>query len=282
MLFPIESSSVIAERLSNIPPDSVSLGIIDIGPVIDAKTLARQNARTATINMTKTVADLLAKLNTLKNLLKLICLIKYINILITMKTIEKPVQVEINVKKSQFICSLFPTQNKRESKEIIQRLNQQYSDATHNCTAYITSDGEGFDDDGEPGGTAGKPMINVLRKNEIHNVTAVVTRYFGGIKLGAGGLVRAYSKSVMEALGEAEIVEIEEYDVYEVVFEYSDIKTVDGEVRNNNLEAIDKEYSDKVIYQVVSRDNRNIEQIFEKYCGKIKVNFKNKQFLKKR
>ena len=142
-------------------------------------------------------------------------------------------------------------------------------------------DGEGFDDDGEPGGTAGKPMINVVRKNEIHNVTAVVTRYFGGIKLGAGGLVRAYSKSVMEAIGEAEIVEIEEYDVFELVFEYSDIKTVDGEVRNNSLEAIDKDYSDKVIYQVISRDSRDIEKIFEKYSGKISVEFKNKQFLEK-
>lgn len=198
-----------------------------------------------------------------------------------MKTIKEAVQCEINVKKSQFICSLFPTKNKKESKEIIQKLNEQYSDATHNCTAYVVSDGEGFDDDGEPGGTAGKPMINVLRKNELHNVTAVVTRYFGGIKLGAGGLVRAYSKSVMEAVGEAEIVEIEEYSVYELIFEYSDIKIADTEVRNNQLTAINKEYSDKVIYEVVSKDSRDIEQIFEKYSGKIKVSYKNKQFLEK-
>lgn len=198
-----------------------------------------------------------------------------------MKTIKEAVQCEINVKKSQFICSLFPTKNKKESKEIIQKLNEQYSDATHNCTAYVVSDGEGFDDDGEPGGTAGKPMINVLRKNELHNVTAVVTRYFGGIKLGAGGLVRAYSKSVMEAVGEAEIVEIEEYSVYELIFEYSDIKIADTEVRNNQLIAINKEYSDKVIYEVVSKDSRDIEQIFEKYSGKIKVSYKNKQFLEK-
>lgn len=198
-----------------------------------------------------------------------------------MKTIKKPVQSEINIKKSQFICSLFPTRTKKESKEIIQKLNQQYNDATHNCTAYITGDGEGFDDDGEPGGTAGKPMINVLRKNELHNVTAVVTRYFGGIKLGAGGLVRAYSKSVMEAIGEAEIVEIEEYSVYELVFEYSDIKIVDTEVRNNNLESIGKDYSDKVSYEVISRNNQDIEKIFEKYSGKISVTFKNKQFLEK-
>ena len=198
-----------------------------------------------------------------------------------MKTIKNPIQSEINVKKSQFICSLFPTKTKAESKEIIQKLNEKYSDATHNCTAYIVSDGEGFDDDGEPGGTAGKPMINVLRKNELHNVTAVVTRYFGGIKLGAGGLVRAYSKSVMEAIGEAEILEIEEYDVYELVFEYSEIKTADAEVRNNNLEVIDKQYTDKVIYKIVSKDNRDILKIFEKYSGKISVNFKNKQFLEK-
>jgi len=199
-----------------------------------------------------------------------------------MKTIKEPVQSEVNVKKSQFICSLFPTRTKAESKEIIQKLNQQYSDATHNCTAYIVSDGEGFDDDGEPGGTAGKPMINVLRKNELHNITAVVTRYFGGIKLGAGGLVRAYSKSVMEAIGEAEILEIEEYEIYQISFEYSDIKLADSEVRNNNLEVIDKEYSDKVIYDIVSKDNRDILKIFEKHSGKINTTFKNKQFLEKK
>jgi uncharacterized YigZ family protein len=198
-----------------------------------------------------------------------------------MKTIKKAVQCEINVKKSQFICSLFPTKTKKESKEIIQKLNEQYSDATHNCTAYIVSDGEGFDDDGEPGGTAGKPMINVLRKNELHNITAVVTRYFGGIKLGAGGLVRAYSKSVMEAVGEAEIVEIEEYDVYQITFEYSNIKTADGEVRNNQLTTINKYYTDKVSYEIVSKENRDIEKIFEKYSGEISVKYKNKQFLEK-
>ncbi len=198
-----------------------------------------------------------------------------------MKTIKKAIQSEINIKKSQFICTLVPTSSKAESKAVIQKLNEQYNDATHNCTAYIVNDGEGFDDDGEPGGTAGKPMINVLRKNELHNVTAVVTRYFGGIKLGAGGLVRAYSKSVMEAIGEAEILEIEEYDVYEIVFEYSEIKIADSEVRNHNLEVIDKQYSDKVSYDVVSKDNRDILKIFEKYSGKISANFKNKKFLEK-
>ena len=175
----------------------------------------------------------------------------------------------------------FPTKTKKESKELIIKVNEKYSDATHNCTAYIVSDGEGFDDDGEPGGTAGKPMINVLRKNDLHNVTAVVTRYFGGVKLGAGGLVRAYSKSVLEAINEAEILEVELYDVYTLIFEYSEIKTVDGEVRTNNLEVINKDYSDKVSYDVVSKDFRDIEKIFEKYGNKIIVEFKNKEVLVK-
>ena len=199
----------------------------------------------------------------------------------TMKTIKKAVQSEINIKKSQFICCLYPTRNKKQSKEIINKINHKYSDATHNCTAYIVGDGEGYDDNGEPGGTAGKPMINVLRKNELHNVTAVVTRYYGGIKLGAGGLVRAYSKSVMEAVSLAEIVEIEEYDVYEIIFEYSNIKLVDAEIRNNSLVSIDKQYSDKVAYNVISKDNIDISKIFEKHSSKIKVNLKNKQFLEK-
>ena len=198
-----------------------------------------------------------------------------------MKTIAKAVESEINVKKSQFICHLFPTKTKKESKEIIIKVNEKYSDATHNCTAYIVSDGEGFDDDGEPGGTAGKPMINVLRKNDLHNVTAVVTRYFGGVTLGAGGLVRAYSKSVLEAINEAEILEVELYDVYTLIFEYSEIKTVDGEVRTNNLEVVNKDYSDKVSYDVVSKDFRDIEKIFEKYGNKIIVEFKNKEVLVK-
>lgn len=201
--------------------------------------------------------------------------------MINMKTIEKPVQCEINIKKSQFICSLFPTKTKKESKEIIQKMNQEYHDATHNCTAYITNDGEGYDDNGEPSGTAGKPMINALRKNELHNITAVVTRYFGGIKLGAGGLVRAYSKAVLEAIEISEIVEIEEYEVYNLTFDYSNLKDIESEIRHNKLTIIEKEYNDKISYDLVSKDNRNICDIFEKFRNTANVYRKNKEFLKK-
>ena len=198
-----------------------------------------------------------------------------------MKTIEKAVQAEINIKKSQFICSLFPTTTKKESKEIIQKLNQQYHDATHNCTAYITNDGEDYDDNGEPSGTVGKPMINALRKNDLHNITAVVTRYFGGIKLGAGGLARAYSKAVLEAIEISEIIEVEYYNVYNITFNYYDLKDVEREIRNNKLTIIQKDFSDKISYDLVSKDNKNLEKVFEKFHSKIKVSFKNKQILKK-
>ena len=198
-----------------------------------------------------------------------------------MKTIKKPVQSEINIKKSQFICCLFPTKNKRESKEIIQKLNQKYNDATHNCTAYIVGDGEGFDDDGEPGGTAGRPMLNVLKKNEMENLVAIVTRYFGGIKLGAGGLVRAYSKSVLETLSIAEIVDMELYEIFRFTFEYQHIKTIDGEIRSKNLAVVEKQYETNVIYYVASNNIEMINNIQEKLVNEVKIEHLGSRFLEK-
>ncbi len=198
-----------------------------------------------------------------------------------MKTIAKPTQSELKIKKSQFICRLFPTKTKRESKEIIEKIASEFSDATHNCTAYITNDGEGFDDNGEPSGTAGKPMINALRKNDLHNITAIVTRYFGGIKLGAGGLVRAYSKSVLEAIENAEIIEIEYYDVYSLIFDYVDVKNVEAEIRNNNLRIINKSFDEKIEYELISSQKIAIDKVFEKFGEKVSIKFKNKQALEK-
>ena len=171
-----------------------------------------------------------------------------------MKTIAKPFQTSIDIKKSQFICRLFPAQNENEAKEIIREISEKYRDATHNCTAYVVSDGEGYDDDGEPGGTAGRPMLNVLKKNEMENVVAIVTRYFGGIKLGAGGLVRAYSKSVLETLSIAEIVDMELYEIFSFTFEYQHIKTIDSEIRAKNLAVVEKQYEANVIYFVASNN----------------------------
>ena len=198
-----------------------------------------------------------------------------------MKTIAKPFQTSIDIKKSQFICRLFPAQTEKEAKEIINEISEKYSDATHNCTAYVVSDGEGYDDDGEPGGTAGRPMLNVLKKNEMENLVAIVTRYFGGIKLGAGGLVRAYSKSVLETLSIAEIVDMELYEIFRFTFEYQHIKTIDGEIRSKNLAVVEKQYETNVIYYVASNDIEMINNIQEKLVNEVKIEHLGSRFLEK-
>lgn len=199
----------------------------------------------------------------------------------TMKTIAKLFQTSIDIKKSQFICRLFPAQNEKEAKEIIREISEEYKDATHNCTAYVVSDGEGFDDDGEPGGTAGRPMLNVLKKNEMENIVAIVTRYFGGIKLGAGGLVRAYSKSVLETLSIAEIVDMKLYEIFRFTFEYQDIKTIDSELRAKRLAIVEKQYEAQVIYFVASNNVDMVNNIQEKLSDSVRIKHLGSRFLEK-
>ncbi len=113
-------------------------------------------------------------------------------------------QDEFVEKKSRFIGRIWPVETEAEALEKIQEMKKQHYDATHNCWAYVIKDGPmRFSDDGEPGGTAGNPMMQVLQKENLYNVVCVVTRYFGGILLGAGGLVRAYTKGVKIAIDAA-------------------------------------------------------------------------------
>lgn len=114
------------------------------------------------------------------------------------------------IEKSRFICRVERVTSREAAYEIIKSVKKQYWDATHNCSAFIIGENQevqGSSDDGEPSGTAGIPMLEVLKKNNLHDVLVIVTRYFGGIKLGAGGLVRAYAKSVSGAIQTVGIVE---------------------------------------------------------------------------
>lgn len=125
-----------------------------------------------------------------------------------MFTIVKDVRHEIVIEKSRFICTLKKVRDEAEAQEFIKAMKKEFWDATHNCSAYLIDDlVQRSSDDGEPSGTAGLPMLEVLRKNKLTNTAAVVTRYFGGIKLGAGGLVRAYTNSVAEAVKESGIAQ---------------------------------------------------------------------------
>ena len=114
------------------------------------------------------------------------------------------------IEKSRFICHIERLESREQAYEFIKKIKKEYWDATHNCAAFIigeNGDIQGSSDDGEPSGTAGIPMLEVLKKQQLHDVGVVVTRYFGGIKLGAGGLVRAYAKSVSGAIQQVGIVE---------------------------------------------------------------------------
>lgn len=130
-----------------------------------------------------------------------------------MKTINKTFEFTQEIKKSTFTCTLIPVNSIEEVNDQLKQIRKKYYDATHNCYAYIITDKEGntslkASDDGEPSQTAGVVILDVLQKNDLTNILAVVTRYFGGIKLGAGGLVRAYSSSTSGGVKCAEFVEI--------------------------------------------------------------------------
>ena len=126
------------------------------------------------------------------------------------KTINTNVSAEIVEKKSKFIANVFYVETVEEAEEKVKEIKKKYFDARHNCFAYsvFTKDGivNRFSDDGEPSGTAGGPMLNILNGKELTNLVVVVTRYFGGILLGTGGLIRAYTGATQEALGKLEDV----------------------------------------------------------------------------
>ena len=144
-------------------------------------------------------------------------------------TISRAYQEEICLEKSRFICSLAKVQNEAEAQEFIRQQKKRYWDATHNCSAYVigkNSVAERSSDDGEPSGTAGLPMLMVLRRQELYDVVAVVTRYFGGIKLGAGGLARAYAHSVTTALKGAGLAQVVPMGIYSFTWELTAVGKV--------------------------------------------------------
>lgn len=166
-----------------------------------------------------------------------------------MKTIRTDVINEVIIKNSRFITLLIKITSTTDVTFILENIKREYPKATHYCYAYRLSDYQKASDDGEPSGTAGMPMLNVLEKEDIINVLAVTIRYFGGIKLGAGGLVRAYSKSVREAVIIADMVEVERGSKILITVPYDMQKNLDYLFKN--FQIINKEYLDKVNYIVL-------------------------------
>ena len=166
-----------------------------------------------------------------------------------MKTIINNYQNEIIVKNSRFITMLFKFYDNDNLNKYIDIAKEKYPKATHYTYAYITESFKKSSDDGEPGGTAGVPMLSILEKEELINVLAITIRYFGGIKLGAGGLVRAYSKSVRDAINLDNLCELE--DGYEVQITISYDKQKDLDYLLRDYEILNKEFSDNIMYTVL-------------------------------
>lgn len=165
------------------------------------------------------------------------------------RTIAHDGQHEIEILKSRFICSVFRVADDVEARAHLEQLRKRFWDANHNCYAYIIGEGgrlQKASDDGEPSGTAGVPMLEVLKRRELVDVLAVVTRYFGGTKLGAGGLIRAYGRSVTEGLNEVGIVERRPRAIVEIAVDHATAGRLENSFRNSNYTLADIRYESAV------------------------------------
>jgi uncharacterized YigZ family protein len=169
------------------------------------------------------------------------------------KTIENNIIVEQSIEKSRFISQLFQVKNETEARDIISDIKKKHHKANHSCYAFIIDAKlKRSSDDGEPSGTAGKPILSVLEGAHLEEVLCVVTRYFGGIKLGTGGLVRAYGSSATQALDQAAIVEWTEGYVYEINFHYNLIDSVNHLLNKSNIQINNQQYFENVTYEIES------------------------------
>lgn len=183
--------------------------------------------------------------------------------------------VQEEIKKSKFICHVKRVSSEEEARDFINAIKKEHYKATHNCSAFIIgeqSDIKRTSDDGEPSGTAGVPMLGVLEHHHITNSCVVVTRYFGGIKLGAGGLIRAYAGSVAQAVREIGLVEIKEQVVLGITLSYSQYQEFANFLKDHQLAEQDPLFTDQVTTTIfVDKENTSsiTAALVEFYNGKV-------------
>ena len=155
----------------------------------------------------------------------------------------------IIINKSKFITNIFYINNLNDINIYLNKIKEKYKDATHHCYAYIINNTKRFNDDEEPNGTAGMPILDCLEKNKLNHTLCIVTRYFGGIKLGAGGLVRAYSNSISNALKNSKFFKLKDGYKIKITFEYNNSKQIDNLVKD--YEITKKEYGKVITYELL-------------------------------
>lgn len=166
-----------------------------------------------------------------------------------MITIKEDIEEVIIINKSKFIGILKYVDNIDDVNNYLLDIKKKYPGATHYCYSYIIDNVKRFNDDGEPGGTAGMPILNVIEQNNLNHVLLVVVRYFGGIKLGAGGLVRAYSKISVECIKNCSKALLVDAYVVDLMFNYDEIKFVDNIIKD--IKVINKEFNESIVYRVI-------------------------------
>lgn len=199
-------------------------------------------------------------------------------------TIKDNIETEIVEKKSKFIANLIKVESKEEAEEKIQEIKKKYYDARHNCVAYRVLEGEKVEekasDDGEPSGTAGGPMLNILQKNNLSNVLIVVTRYFGGILLGTGGLVRAYSEALQRAIEESTLILKVSGIEMKLIIDYNNFEKLKYYCKNNNISIISAKYLEKIECKVQMELEKK-EKFIKDYENK-ELNISNLEILSKK
>lgn len=177
-------------------------------------------------------------------------------------TLKEDGEAEIVIKKSQFICAVARTETEEEARAFVERISTKHRKATHNCYAYmcgLNDEIQRASDNGEPSGTAGVPILEVLKNLELHNVTAVVTRYFGGIKLGAGGLIRAYSNATSHAIEEIGVVKKVVQTQVNLTVSYSQWGKLQNYLETEKIHLVDTQFAADVT-AVTSVDTPDVEE----------------------
>ena len=185
------------------------------------------------------------------------------------KTIRTQTEYEIVINKSRFIGILVPISDVEEVALYLEEARELYPNATHYCYAYIIDQYKKASDDGEPAKTAGMPILNVLEKNNLDHTLAIVVRYFGGVKLGAGGLVRAYSQSVVETLNQAQIVTKVSAPYYSILFDYHFSRQMDYFLKTHQIEVLIKDYQEKIRYECFILNDDVLNELNERFLGQV-------------
>jgi uncharacterized YigZ family protein len=185
-----------------------------------------------------------------------------------MVSIDKEYSSEYIIQKSRFLSFAYPVFDESKCKDILDNARKKFSDATHVCFAYILSSPrvEKCSDDGEPVGTAGKPIIELLKKKKLENILVIVVRYFGGIKLGAGGLVRAYTNSANMSLNDCKVIEFYEVNKYRVEISHDMSSKFLNALENSKIKVINIEYCEKVKIEFLCENVENLKNIFYDTC----------------